>query len=272
MIKYIDKIQNLENKIFYSYDFRLACTSLDELIDKIKISENYEEMKYNKMSFIIDIINTDNTPSKYLDSYISKDLMIDIYEAKSIITDLSYRHKISISSNLDEIYVEAMEVLLNKFDKDIKCFMFDYGLMYGGKTFYEDKYVNFRYPYTGYMYITDTFYLNKKFKIINLKDGVNFMYYGDIYDEFMNCTGSSALPAGFMNKMIDSKEIPYFNNSISYIKGVKIGNYPFDGPNTRKESNRLNECKKYSRSMTGFGYLNTIMQNIYNEDGGIKYF
>lgn len=227
MIKYIDKIQNIENKIFYSYDFELASTSLFDLIDKIKKSDCYNEKKSYSYDFVINIINTDST-AKSLSSLISedaKDLMIDMYDAKTMLSNIAYTRNIRISTNLDEVYSETIEVPIDSSNDGCNIFSFDYGLMYGHHQVYNNNdYVEIKYTRMneiGHIIITDVNLPNTKFKLDDLHKEPSCIYYGDIYDandEFETTADTvSIVPVSLLGNVVDKVA----NNNV-YIMDIKI--------------------------------------------------
>lgn len=219
MIKYIDKIQDIENKIFYSNIFRIASTSIIKLVDEIKNSKEYEEKKQYGNNFLIDIINT-NVETKYLNSIISedtKDLMIDMYDAKTMLSDIAYTRKIEISLNLDEICTEKMEVFIDPSRTDCNTFCFDYGLMYGNRVYNKNDYVELKRPYTERFLITNINLPNNKFKISELYKSSNCAYYGDIYNYNDYYEGSCPIATALLGNIINSKDSNEYNIEIKIL-------------------------------------------------------
>ena len=227
MIKYIDKIQNLENKIFYSHDFELASTSLRMLIAEIKYSNSYNKKKLYSYNFVIDIINISDF-AKPLSSIISedtKDLMIDMYDAKTMLSNIAYTRNIRLSTNLDEVYSETIEVPIYTSNDGLYVFSFDYGLMYGHHQVYNNNdYVEINYTRnneTGHIIITDVNLPNTKFKLSDLRKEPSCIYYGDIYDvddEFETTADMiSIVPVSLLGNVVDE----VMNNNV-YIMNIKI--------------------------------------------------
>ncbi len=214
MIKYIDKIDSIENKIFYSSDFELASTSLEGLIENIRNSSGYEQKKESSYKFMIAIINTGNncycTLSDEIDR-IGGDKEINIYEEKAIVSSIAYNRYIAISSNLDEIYYEVIYVCIDDGCVGWNNYSFDYGLMYGDYEKYNElECVDIRYPHSeniDALIITKVESPTTKLKVSDLHKEIGCMYSGDLYDSdgefiaFMYTT--DVLPVSLFGVKID---------------------------------------------------------------------
>ena len=197
-IKYIKNLDSIDkNTVFYSREFKMHSNSLEHLLSKISKSLKYKIMK-NKYSYLEIEISCKNSVNKkpYFDILSNG---IDVYQAKNMLSKSAINRSIIISSSLDEIYTECIEIYLGEYCSVTSYF--DYGILYGNYGNYIGACVKSDY------YKNETFLSKKQknsvdsvyFKISSLvhdsssiifnddmENGIYCMYTGTLYDSDNN--------------------------------------------------------------------------------------
>lgn len=211
MIKYYDKIDSLHHRYFTfdSPEVNILDANLEFLL---KILYDMEAKGNYSGCYYIDILNADESDNDtFVSEIIDNNKNYNIFEIKKLLSDIAINRFIIVSSDLSEIYCEGIEVGVDEFSTVTSYF--DYGIMYGNKSFAKKDIV-----YTNYLDYGEN---DIKFKIERLPNPIDSNIAGSDVSEGIYCMYNGILLDENNNelKVIDTIDIPlpsstFYKNNI----------------------------------------------------------
>lgn len=201
MIKYSEELYSTDSKqfIFESPETgNLKSDNLDDLIKSLssmKIKGNHIE------HYFINIFKNNNASNEvYINDIIDDNKSYSVLEIKKLMSEIAINRFVIVSSSLDEIYSEEIEVKVDEFSTVTSYF--DYGLLYGNKSFSEKDIV-----YTNYLNSEKN---GIKFQIERLPNPIDMKIAGRNVSEGVYCMYNGTLLDKKNNEfqIIDTIDIP----------------------------------------------------------------